>query len=177
MTALIFHIIAWPTFAMALLVFGFAPGAALRLIVLAYKRDNPRRRELAAELHNVPRIERPFWVAEQLELAIFEGLLGRLAVRRMKRKWEISFFGRRSFIVNEEGVFNRARNGCLHEVDHAVARYVLQDLADDGCLFAALPASIRKAVHDSFMNDDIGKSKSLRIGMRVQVFSSTTVDA
>jgi hypothetical protein len=46
----------------------------LRVIVLAFRRDDPRRRELLAELHAVPRIERPLWVAEQLEVAVFEGL-------------------------------------------------------------------------------------------------------
>jgi hypothetical protein len=58
----------------ALLVFGFAPSAVLRLIVLAYERGDPCRRELLGELHAVPRIARPFWVAEQFEVALFEGL-------------------------------------------------------------------------------------------------------
>lgn len=66
--------IAWPGFLIALVVFGFAPGVLLRMIVLCFPRDHPRRRELLAELRAVPRIERPFWVLEQLELAIFEGL-------------------------------------------------------------------------------------------------------
>ena len=61
-------IASWPTFLVALLVFGFAPGALLRIIVLAFPRDDPRRAELLAELHAVPRIERPFWVLEQLRL-------------------------------------------------------------------------------------------------------------
>jgi hypothetical protein len=82
MTAVVFHILAWPTLGVAILVFGFAPGAALRLIVLAFKREDPRRQELLAELHAVPRIERPFWVAEQLEIALFEGLRGRLEGHR-----------------------------------------------------------------------------------------------
>jgi DNA-binding transcriptional MerR regulator len=81
MPSLIFQIISWPTLAIALLVFGFAPGAVLRLIVLAFPRDDPRRRELLGDLYAVPRIERPFWVIEKLELAIFEGLRGRLAHR------------------------------------------------------------------------------------------------
>jgi hypothetical protein len=78
MPSLIFQIISWPVLGIALLVFGFAPGAVLRLIVLAYPRDDPRRRELLGELYAVPRIERPFWVAEKLELALIEGLGGRL---------------------------------------------------------------------------------------------------
>jgi hypothetical protein len=82
MSAVIFHIIAWPTLGCALLVWGFAPGALLRLIVLLYGRDHPQRRELPGELYGVPRIERPFWVAEQLEAALFEGLGGRIAARR-----------------------------------------------------------------------------------------------
>ena len=32
------------------------------------------RIELVAELYAVPRIQRPLWVAEQLETALFEGL-------------------------------------------------------------------------------------------------------
>jgi AAA domain len=79
MDSLLTHVIAWPTVLVSLLVFGFAPGAVLRVIVLAYLRDDPRRTELRGELLNVPRIERPFWVFEQLELALFEGLAGRLA--------------------------------------------------------------------------------------------------
>jgi hypothetical protein len=71
-------IVSWPTFLAALLVFGFAPGAVLRLIVLAFQRDDPRRDELLAELHAVPRWDRPFWVFEQLEVALFEGIWERL---------------------------------------------------------------------------------------------------
>jgi len=85
MISLVYHVLAWPTFFLALLVFGFAPGAALRLIVLAYKREDPRRHELISELYHVPRIERPFWVAEQLETALSEGLGGRLATWSAKR--------------------------------------------------------------------------------------------
>ncbi|HEV8598286.1 MAG TPA: hypothetical protein VGQ69_02910 [Gemmatimonadales bacterium] len=71
-------IVSWRTFLVALAVFGFAPGALLRLIVLAFPRDDPRRSELLAELHAVPRLERPFWVCEQLEVALFEGVRERV---------------------------------------------------------------------------------------------------
>lgn len=77
MTGMIAQLLAWPTLGMALLVFGFAPGVVLRLIVLFYRRGNLRRQELLGELYAVPRIERPFWVAEQLEVALFEGLCDR----------------------------------------------------------------------------------------------------
>jgi hypothetical protein len=56
--------IGWPAVLMALLIFGFASGAVLRVIVLAFERDDLRRRELLGELYHVPRVERPFWVAE-----------------------------------------------------------------------------------------------------------------
>src|SRR5262249_8212633 len=85
MDALIFHVISWPTLGCALLVYGFAPGALLRLIVLLYPRKHPRRRELIGELYAYPRIMRPFWVAEQLETALFEGLHDRLAAWRARR--------------------------------------------------------------------------------------------
>lgn len=93
MTTLIYHVLAWPTLLIALLVFGFAPGAVLRLIVLAYRRDDPRRHELLGELYHVPRVERPFWVAEQLELALAEGLGQRLAwaaTGRIIHRWHLS---------------------------------------------------------------------------------------
>src|SRR5215831_11420635 len=69
-------------FAIALFVFGFAPSTVLRLAVLLFPRDDPRRRELRGELYAVPRVERPFWVIEQLEVALFEGLRSRFATRR-----------------------------------------------------------------------------------------------
>lgn len=76
-----FQILSWPMLLLALLVFGFAPGLLLRLIVLAFPKDDPRRGELRGELYNVPRFERPFWVVEQMEVALFEGLRGRLVQR------------------------------------------------------------------------------------------------
>jgi hypothetical protein len=91
MPSLIFQIVSWPTLVIALLIFGFAPGAVLRLIVLAFPRDDPRRQELLGELDAVPRIERPFWVTQQLEVALFEGLGGRLrkAIRHWSPRWNI----------------------------------------------------------------------------------------
>jgi len=80
MTGMIAQLLAWPTLGIALLVFGFAPGAVMRLIVLFYRRGNPRRQELLGELYAVPRIERPFWVVEQLEVALFEGLRDRFKI-------------------------------------------------------------------------------------------------
>lgn len=96
MTGMIAQFLAWPTLGIALLVFGFAPGVVLRLIVLFYPRGHPRRRELLGELYAVPRIERPFWVAEQLEVALFEGLRGRVGAwfRRRRRPKEIDEWAR-----------------------------------------------------------------------------------
>jgi hypothetical protein len=85
MNGLIAQLLAWPTLGVAILAFGFAPGVALRLIVLLYPRGNPRRRELLGELYAVPTIERPFWVAAQLELALFEGLRTRFRAWRDKQ--------------------------------------------------------------------------------------------
>jgi hypothetical protein len=86
------HLFSLQTLLIALVLYGFMPGAVLRLVVLAFPKDDPRRAELRAELYAVPRIERPFWVAEQIELAIFEGLGGRLlgaASGRVIYRWRL----------------------------------------------------------------------------------------
>lgn len=83
---------SWPAFVLALVVFGLAPGLALRLIVLMFAPDDPRRRELLAELHVVPRWERPFWVVEQLEVAACEGLWNRFVwalTGRVIYRWKL----------------------------------------------------------------------------------------
>jgi hypothetical protein len=79
MTELLDIVVSWPSLLLVVVVFGFAPGFCLRLLVLAYPRSDPRRTELIAELDTVPRIQRPLWVAEQLETALFEGLPHRLS--------------------------------------------------------------------------------------------------
>lgn len=66
------------------LVFGFAPGFCLRLLVKIYPRDDARRRELVAELYTLGRVERLVFVGEQLETALFEGTRSRLAARRRR---------------------------------------------------------------------------------------------
>lgn len=63
-------------------IFGFFPGFVLRLLVLLYPADDPRRRELVAELYVLGRMERIEWVFQQLETALFEGVTARLARRR-----------------------------------------------------------------------------------------------
>jgi hypothetical protein len=85
MDELLEAVASWSSLGLVIVVFGFAPGFCLRLIVLAYPRRDPRRSELIAELYAVPRIQRPLWVAEQLEVALFEGLGHRVsaAIRRL----------------------------------------------------------------------------------------------
>jgi hypothetical protein len=57
--------------------FGFFPGFVLRLLVLLYPADDPRRKELVAELYMLGRMERVEWVFQQLETALFEGISAR----------------------------------------------------------------------------------------------------
>lgn len=79
MAELLEAVASWPSLVLIVVVFGFAPGFCLRLIVLAYPRSDPRRKELVAELYTVPRFQRPLWVAEQLEVALFEGFAHRVS--------------------------------------------------------------------------------------------------
>lgn len=81
------------TFFLVLLIFGLAPGLVVRFISLAFHRDDPRRAEMRAELHAVPRLKRPLWVAEQLEVVICEGLRDRvvdLLAGRLILRWHIT---------------------------------------------------------------------------------------
>lgn len=121
MASLIFQVVSWPTLLIALLVWGFAPGAVLRLIVFAFPRDDPRRRELHGELYAVPRIERPFWVVEQLEVGVCEGLAGRFA-RMMARVRGVSIqplaepglqFGYQILAVPSDDVGYRGPMACV----------------------------------------------------------------
>ena len=54
--------------------------------VLLYPKGHPRRKKFIADLKIVPRWERPFWVAETLLVAVFEGLPFRFAAWRNGRK-------------------------------------------------------------------------------------------
>jgi hypothetical protein len=55
-----------------------SPELVLRLLVLVYPRSAERRRELLGELGAMRRLERPLWVAEQIETALFDGLRERV---------------------------------------------------------------------------------------------------
>ncbi|WP_410574362.1 hypothetical protein [Amycolatopsis sp. cmx-4-61] len=79
MAELLKHAASWDTLLLALLIYGFAPGFVLRLLVKLYPEDDPRRRELVAELYAVKRLWRPFWVADALGAVLVEGLPRRLA--------------------------------------------------------------------------------------------------
>jgi diguanylate cyclase (GGDEF)-like protein len=69
-----------------IVAFGAAPSFALRLITRLYPKDDVRRTELRAELYAVPHFIRPLWVAEQLELACFEGLSTRWRLASTSRR-------------------------------------------------------------------------------------------
>ena len=75
----------WPICLVGLAAFGLVPGFLLRLIVRVYPKSHARRRELVAELYTIDYKERPFFVAQQLELAITEGIAARLRRDRHAR--------------------------------------------------------------------------------------------
>ena len=77
------------TLGIALIVFGFAPGMVLAAVVRLIP-DEDRRRELQAELYEVPRWERPFWVAQQFEVALRIGLSPRISWAWGRHVWHRS---------------------------------------------------------------------------------------
>ena len=73
------------TLVLTALVFGFFPVFAVNLLARVYPQGHPRRAELVAELHDVPRRERLIWVAEQLATVLFDGVPERLRARRQRQ--------------------------------------------------------------------------------------------
>ena len=100
-------------------VFGFFPGFVLRLIVLLYPADDPRRRELVAELYVLGRMERIEWVFQQLETALFEGASARLERRRRQ--------GEQAAESTDEGAPERMTE--VDELEDAKRRKVYWDAA------------------------------------------------
>ncbi|WP_063127429.1 hypothetical protein [Nocardia fusca] len=87
MTTLLEIVASWQSlaaFLVAVATFGFFPGFLLRLLVRLYPPGDPRRHELPAELYAVPRLVRPFWVAEQFETVLYEGTGLRYRARRTR---------------------------------------------------------------------------------------------
>ncbi|MDZ8276832.1 hypothetical protein R2Q81_12860 [Microbacterium aquimaris] len=59
---------------------------------LSFRKDDPRRKKLIAEVYAVPRWEGPFWDAEQLERALSEGAWERIydaADGRLFNRWAL----------------------------------------------------------------------------------------
>jgi hypothetical protein len=77
-------------FVASLVVFAFLPGLVLRQVVRLYPKGHSRRAELLGELYAMPQWRRPWFVMEQLETALCEGLPTRVShgidkVRRRRR--------------------------------------------------------------------------------------------
>lgn len=93
MSEIISALLSWPLLLVALGVYGFFPGLFARLIALCFRKGDPRRKELIAEVYAVPRWERPLWVAEQFERALSEGVSERLydaADGRLFNRWGVA---------------------------------------------------------------------------------------
>ncbi|MEV7042538.1 hypothetical protein [Amycolatopsis sp. NPDC051061] len=86
MAELIEAVASWQTLLLVVGVFGFAPNFVLRLLVLVYPKDDPRRQELIAELKAMKWIERPLWVGEQFGTVLTDGLPHRISSSRQRRR-------------------------------------------------------------------------------------------
>lgn len=82
----------WKLFLLALVIYSICPQLLLRLLVLVYDKGDLRRQELLAELYEVPRRHRPFWVVEQIETAFFDGVVPRVEwalTGRVIHRWKL----------------------------------------------------------------------------------------
>jgi hypothetical protein len=76
---------SWTVLAV-LLVLGVAPEFVVRLLVLCYPKEDPRRQEHLAEMRHIDglgrALQRWYWMANLIPLAMCEGLPARRAARR-----------------------------------------------------------------------------------------------
>jgi hypothetical protein len=70
------------TLVLLVALFGIVPGFVVRLLSWFFPAGDDRRREMVGELRCVPTWHRPIWAAQQLEVALFEGIPARWAARR-----------------------------------------------------------------------------------------------
>ena len=159
MTSLLEAVVSWPTFLLALFIFGFAPGAALRLIVLAFPKDDPRRHELLAELYAVPTMKRPIWVVQQLEVAICEGLKDRLvwaATGRVIYRWRLESGVERNRLYPESFLIpSEHERASVQPGDHVKVCFSM----DDGWgerMWVDVKAVKRRNIVGELVNEPIG---------------------
>jgi hypothetical protein len=72
---------SWHFVVIVLLVFGFAPGAVLRIVVKAWPKGDPMRGALRGDFAVRSHWERPFFVAAQIDNALFDGLGARRSLQ------------------------------------------------------------------------------------------------
>ena len=89
MTELFEVVTQWRLMLMVLVVFCIAPRTILRLILRTYPHGSARREELEAEYDFVKRIERPLWVAEQFEMALFSGVPQRIELWKLQKTYRL----------------------------------------------------------------------------------------
>lgn len=75
-----------PGMIVILFVWGVFPSTMTRLASRCYRRGDPARREVLGALKATSRLERPFWALEQIEQAIFAGLVPRIRHRLSERR-------------------------------------------------------------------------------------------
>lgn len=84
--------LTWVSALVIILIFGFAPRLLTRILSFAFPKDDPRREELVGEVDAIPYRSRPFFVAEQLEVALIEGIGGRLRllwIKNITYRWSL----------------------------------------------------------------------------------------
>jgi hypothetical protein len=72
----------WPLLVIVVVCWGIAPTLIVRLASMLYPREDPRRQEMVAEMHAVPRRERPLWALEEATRAIWDGVPERIRIFR-----------------------------------------------------------------------------------------------
>lgn len=90
----------WQTLIVAVITFGFVPGFILRILVKIYPKGDSRRIELISEMYALKWASRPFFMAQQLETVLFDGLPA-----RAKSAWKSAYEKSRNRTLRHVFVF------------------------------------------------------------------------
>lgn len=163
-------------------LFGLAPSVLVRVLSWTFPAGDSRRAEMIGELHAVPTWERPIWAAQQLEVAVFEGVPARLRwlVDAERRRAARAAAYRRRAAARGRHAGPPARRALLPSVLLAVAGLAFAGLASVDTRHEPRPAATSPAAEvetvGARLAQPVGVAVISALGVAVGVTSGCAVN-